>query len=267
MNDPRPIGVFDSGMGGLTVLAELVKALPGEDFIYLGDTARIPYGANSPRTVLRFSREDAAFLLKHDIKLIIIACNTSAAHAESTLADELPVPVLGVIKPGVEALLTRTRNRRVGVLGTRSTIKSGAYEKEILSRDAGLTVFSRPCPLFVSLVEEGWIDKKVTSLVIQEYLAEIEREDVDAAILGCTHYPLLKEAIRREYPNLTLIDSSQEVARAAKERLTELNLHAGRADGGSVQIFLTDMSEQIESLTRLFYGSPFQSISEVNLND
>ena len=269
MSDNRPIGVFDSGMGGLTVLAELVRALPRERFVYLGDTARVPYGPRSPRVVRKYSLEAGDFLLKKDIKFFVIACNTATAHAEIALREKLGVPVLGVVAPGVEAMLARTKTRRVGVIGTRSMIKSGAYERAIHERDSSMGVFSRACPLFVPLVEEGWHDKKVTSLVIQEYLSEMAREDVDAVVLGCTHYPLLKDAIQSEFPALTLIDSSVETARAVDAKLTELGLRAGGGDESEARarILLTDGTDQMECLEQLFYGLPFSSVEEVRLGE
>lgn len=265
MSDDRPVGVFDSGLGGLTVLAELVRRLPQEDFIYLGDTARVPYGSRSPRVVRRYSQEAADYLIRQDIKFLVIACNTATAHAAESLAGRLPVEILGVIEPGVEALLEKSDQERVGVIGTRSTIKSCAYETAIRTRQPELTVFSRACPLFVPLVEESWVDKKITSLVIQEYLSEMIREEVTTVILGCTHYPVLKEAISREYPQLRLIDSSVETARAVEKRIAELNLRNEANRKGGVRILLTDLTDQMESLERLFLGLTFDSVEEVRL--
>ncbi|MBI3394930.1 MAG: glutamate racemase [Spirochaetia bacterium] len=267
MSDSRPIGVFDSGMGGLTVLAELVRELPGEDFIYLGDTARVPYGSRSQRTVQRYSQEVAAHLLKENIKYLVIACNTATAHAEDVLTQALPIPLLGVIKPGVEAMLQQTGNLRVGVIGTRATVKSGAYEKAIRDRKPDALVYSKACPLFVPIVEEGWTDKKVTNLVIQEYLSEMVREDVDTVVLGCTHYPLLKKAIHTEFPGLKLIDSSVEMARAVRRDLGQRGLAWDRAAGGSVRILLTDVTDQMNTLEKLFFGMPFSAVEEVHLEE
>lgn len=262
--DPRPIGVFDSGLGGLTVLSELVRTLPDERFLYFGDTARVPYGPRSPRIIERYSREVAAYLAGKDIKMLVIACNTATAHAEALLAKELPFPVIGVIAPGVEALLDRTSNRRVGVVGTRSTIKSGAYESAILARDPTRRVHSKACPLFVPLVEEGWIDRRVTSLVVQEYLSELVREEIDTVILGCTHYPVLKGIIHEEFPNLNLVDSSVEIARATAARLAQLAITA-EPGSGSVQILVTDITDQLRSMEKLFGNFAFQSVEEVRL--
>ena len=261
-----PIGVFDSGMGGLTVLSELVSALPSEDFVYLGDTARVPYGSRSPATILRYSREVSHHLLQFDIKILVIACNTVSAHAESILREELPVPVVGVIGPGASALVKSTVGGRVGVIGTRSTIKSGAYEKEIRRLNSELSIFSRACPLLVPVVEEGWMDKKVTAQIIQEYLSEMVREDVDSLVLGCTHYPLLKKAIRDQYPDLKLIDSSVETAREVRRKLTDRNLLRDSGKG-SVRILLTDITDHIESLERLFFRHPFQSLEEAHIDE
>ena len=256
-------------MGGLTVLAELVRALPGEDFLYLGDTARVPYGSRSSRTVQRYSFEVADYLLERDVKLLVIACNTATAHAEVALAERMPVPVLGVVRPGVEALLNKTQNRRVGVIGTRATIRSGTYEEALRQREPAVRIFSRACPLFVPLVEEGWQDKRITSLVVQEYLSEMVREEIDSIILGCTHYPLLKQAITAEYPDLNLIDSSEEIARAVGELLTRENLRNDRAQGtpGSVRIFLTDVTDQMQRLEQLFYGMHIDSLEEIALEE
>ena len=301
LNPSSPIGVFDSGMGGLTVLSELVSALPQEDFIYLGDTARVPYGSRSPGTILRYSREVSQYLMQFDIKMLVIACNTVSAHAESIIRKELPCPVIGVIHPGARAVVSQSRSGRVGVIGTRSTIKSGAYEREIRSLNPELSVFSRACPLLVPVVEEGWMDKKLTHQIIQEYLSEMVREEVDSLVLGCTHYPLLKKAIKDQYPDLNLIDSSVETALAVKQQLVEASLLNSRtlpedparktqtspADpgrenptasdsgstentktgSGSVRILLTDVTDHIESLERLFFRHPFQSLEEVQIDD
>lgn len=269
-----PIGVFDSGMGGLTVLSELVSALPGEDFVYLGDTARVPYGSRSPATILRYSREVSHHLLQFDIKMLVIACNTVSAHAESILREELTCPVVGVIHPGARAVVSQSQSGRIGVIGTRSTIKSGAYEREIRKLNGDLSIFSRACPLLVPVVEEGWMDKKLTRQVLEEYLSEMVREEVDSLVLGCTHYPLLKKAIRDQYPELKLIDSSVETARAVAQELKTRSLLKQGSDSsnpatskGSVRILLTDVTDHIESLERLFFRHPFQSLEEVHVEE
>lgn len=254
----RPIGVFDSGMGGLTVLHELIQALPDERFVYLGDTARVPYGSRSPETVQRYSMEVASYLVNQNIKYLVIACNTSTAHAEGLLKEKMPVPVLGVVRPGVEALLAAAgqKGATVGVLGTRSTVKSGVYERLIKERRSDLRVMSKACPLFVPLVEEGWTDNAVTEEVIRQYVDELVQQGVTAAVLGCTHYPLLKQAFRRVYPQLQLVDSSVEVARTVAAELDRLQLRrAPQANGRSkVRILLTDVTEHVAFLEKLFLG-------------
>lgn len=270
-----PIGVFDSGLGGLTVLAELVRALPDERFIYFGDTARVPYGAKSPKIVQRYSLEVAEHLLTYDIKLLVIACNTATAHAETLLRERLSVrrdpavEVVGVIDPGVSALIKRSRNQRLGVLGTRSTIKSGEYARRILERRPDARVFSKACPLFVPLVEEGWQDKRATQLIIQEYLSELQREEVDTVVLGCTHYPLLKEAIQSEFPALELVDSSRETAAAVADLLAQRELASASrgsdSGGGSVRIELTDLTDQMNDLENLLSGIPVSKVEEIHL--
>lgn len=254
----RPIGVFDSGMGGLTVLHELIQHLPDESFIYLGDTARVPYGSRSPETIRRYSMEVASYLVKQKIKYLVIACNTSTAHAEALLKETMPVPVLGVIRPGVEALLASAAGTgaTVGVLGTRSTVKSGVYERLIKERRDDLHVVSQACPLFVPLVEEGWTDHSITEAVIREYVEDLVNQGMSSAVLGCTHYPLLKKAFARVYPQLQLVDSSVEVARTVAAELDRLHLkRVSQAEGRSkIRILLTDVTEHVAFLEKLFLG-------------
>ncbi|NIP78977.1 MAG: glutamate racemase, partial [Gemmatimonadetes bacterium] len=214
----RPIGVFDSGFGGLTVARALHERLPREPLLYFGDTARVPYGSKSPETVRRFAREAAKFLLSRDIKLLVIACNTATAHAEATLREELDIPVVGVIQPGAEAAVSATRTGRIGVVGTTGTIASGAYDLAVRRRlgEDG-RVYAQPCPLFVPLVEEGWTDHPVAGAVTAEYLAPLKQVDVDVVILGCTHYPLLEGVLKRELGDgVTLVDSGRETARSVE---------------------------------------------------
>jgi len=258
MND-QPIGVFDSGMGGLTVLHALAKALPNERFIYVGDTARVPYGSRSKETIRRYSVEIASFLVRTGVKYLVIACNTSTAHAEELLRQTMPVPVIGVITPGVEALVNAVRevSATVGVLGTRSTVKSNAYPDRIANIRPDLKVLSRACPLFVPLVEEGWTNNQVTEQVIREYLDDLVQSGMTAAVLGCTHYPLLKSAISKVYPDLKLIDSSKVVADAVAFDLEKRSLlHLAKSDDKAqpLRILLTDVTEHEAFLEKLFLG-------------
>ena len=211
--DNRPIGVFDSGIGGLTVAREIFQLLPNEAVIYFGDTARVPYGPKSPATVLHYSREAAAFLMSRDIKMLVVACNTATAHAVEALAAELPIPVVGVVEPGARTAARTTQTGRVGVIGTVGTIASGAYDLAVRRLVHDARVYAQPCPLFVPLIEEGWLDHAATRLVAQEYLTPLHEVDIDVLILGCTHYPLLTETITEVVgPDVKLVDSAHETA-------------------------------------------------------
>ncbi|MEJ2056024.1 MAG: glutamate racemase, partial [Calditrichaceae bacterium] len=183
----KPIGIFDSGIGGLTVVKQLMSLLPDEQLIYFGDTARIPYGSKSKRLIERYALEDAAFLLQHDIKALIVACNTASSLAMDVLLENLEIPVVGVVVPGAQAAVELTKNDKIGVIGTIATINSNSYSREIQQRSKSAKVFGRPCPLLVPLVEEGWLDDEVTIMVLNKYLPDITKEDVDTIILGCTH--------------------------------------------------------------------------------
>ncbi|MDH5657719.1 MAG: glutamate racemase [Spirochaetia bacterium] len=265
MSDKRPIGVFDSGMGGLTVLSELQKKLPHENFIYVGDTARVPYGSRSERTVQRYSLEISEYLKKYDIKILVIACNTATAYAESLLKKSLEIPVIGVVDPGVDALLSRTGNHCVGVIGTRSTIKSQVYEKRIKKKNENITVFSKACPLFVPIVEEGWMEHEATKVIIADYLKPMAGEGIDSLVLGCTHYPLLKHAIQKSFPFIKLIDSSIETASSVSKILLEKNLERKSKTVGKIQILVTDLTDQMLGLEKLFLGFGGIKIKEVKI--
>lgn len=251
MNDSRPIGVFDSGIGGLTVVKALRELLPEEKIFYLGDTARVPYGGKSSSTVQRYSLEMTEILLKENAKAIVIACNTASAIALDTLEKNLPVPVVGVIKPGAQAAIKATRNRHVGVIGTRATIGSGAYEKALRALDGDVRVTSRACPLLVPLIEEGWLNDKLTDSVIQRYLEPLVHENIDTLVLGCTHYPLLTGAISRALgPTVTLVDSAQNCARAVQELLDRQSLRAPAGNSGDLEVALTDAPDNFLRVAR-----------------
>lgn len=216
MSDLRPIGVFDSGVGGLTVVAAIQKLLPKEDIVYFGDTARVPYGTKSRETVTRFSVENVEFLMRHDVKLVVVACNTASSLSLSFLKRCFRVPIIGVIEPGAKSAVDTTRTNRVGVIGTNATISSGAYEKAIRSLNSRISVSSRSCPLFVPLVEEGWVDNRVCHDAASIYLEPLKAKKIDTLILGCTHYPLLKTVIGRIMgKGVMLVDSAREVAKEA----------------------------------------------------
>lgn len=248
-----PLGIFDSGAGGLTVVRAVRNLLPHEDIVYLGDTARVPYGNKSPATVQRFSREDCRFLLQHKVKMIIVACNTASAHALSLLEQEIPVPVLGMIEPGAQAASTCSRNNRIGVIGTAGTIASGSYPAALRLLNPNLQVLCRACPLLVPLVEEGWTDHPVTHQVLQEYLSPLLKEGIDTLLLGCTHYPLLKEALHSVVgPDVTLVDSAETSAQAVQQQLKTIGLLNPSTDPARTRIFVTDAPEKTGELARRF---------------
>ena len=218
--NPAPIGIFDSGIGGLTVTRAIFDRLPGESTIYFGDTARVPYGPKSPDTVRRYSLEILEWMLRQGVKLVVVACNTSTAHALDVLRANSPVPVIGVIEPGARAAIGASRGGTIGVIGTVGTIASGAYGRAIRAISPGAVVVEQACPMFVPLVEEGWFDHPATELVAREYLARLRQAGVDTLVLGCTHYPLLKPLLARVMgPEVRLIDSAEETAMAVAETL------------------------------------------------
>jgi glutamate racemase len=237
----QPIGVFDSGIGGLTVVSALRQLLPNERIHYLGDTARVPYGGKSPATVERYSLEMAAMLLEEDCKTIVVACNTASALALTTLEGKTPVPVTGVIRPGAAAAVAATRSRHIGVIGTRATIRSGAYERAIRELDPEVKVSALACPLFVPLIEEGWLEGEITDRVVRHYLQPMVEDGIDTLVLGCTHYPLLRAAIGRFLgEKVQLVDSAQNCAAAVSRLLESKKLRADPNAEGELSVALTD---------------------------
>jgi glutamate racemase len=264
----RPIGVFDSGLGGLTVLRALHERLPAEDLIYFGDTARVPYGTKGARTVQAFAWQDARFLLGLGVKLVVVACNTASAFALDDLARRLPVPVLGVIEPGVAAALALSRGGPIGVIGTRGTIASGRYQELLAAALPGARILARPCPLFVSLVEEGLIEHPLTELACAEYLGDLRDAGVDTLILGCTHYPLLKPAIGRFLGDgARLVDSAEVLAAAASVRLREAGLLRGGRGPGRLSFYLSDIPWTFSEVGARFLGRAIDGVQTVNLDE
>jgi glutamate racemase len=307
----RPIGVFDSGIGGLTVVRELMRQLPHESLIYFGDTARVPYGNKSPETVRRFSREILDFLLSRDVKLVVVACNTASAHALTELQGVAEVPVEGVIEPGARAAVAASRSGRIGVIGTAGTVASGAYERAIraaalasgrdraggasevsvmarepsgaaatASLGAGgakndaragaassgaangkVEITARACPLFVPLVEEGWLDHPASRLIAEEYLAPLEQHRIDTLVLGCTHYPLLKPLLASVLgPGIALIDSAEQTAAAVSRELAASTLHAPTTQTGRVHFVVSDAPQQFVKVGRRFLGERVKDV-------
>ncbi|MDQ2667236.1 MAG: glutamate racemase [Gemmatimonadota bacterium] len=255
-----PIGVFDSGLGGLTVAQAIMRQLPGESLIYFGDTARVPYGPKSPETVRRYSHEIAAYLLEQGVKAIVVACNTATAHALPMLEAELDIPVIGVVGPGARAAVKASATGRIGVIGTEGTIRSGAYVKAIHAESPEAIVTVRACPLFVPLVEEGWNDSEATRLIAAEYLAPFAHDEVDTLVLGCTHYPLLKRVIGETIGRpVRLIDSAEETAADTRRMLDEHGL-ATTAPQGSYRFIASDDPAQFLQLGQRFFGDALERV-------
>lgn len=253
------IGVFDSGIGGLTVLHQIIEALPRENTVYLGDTARSPYGTKSVDTVLRYSFENSDFLVEKGVKILVVACNTSTAIALESLKNRLDIPLVGVIEPGVRRALATTKNKKVGVIGTEATIQSGAYTRALRAADRSIEVYSRACPLFVPLVEEGWTDNVVVNMTVQAYLESLKQSGIDTLILGCTHYPLLKKAIRKFMGNrVRLVDSAEEIAKEVAIQL-ERSALARTTGKGSHGFFVTDAPDRFIKVGRRFLGEKVES--------
>lgn len=261
----KPIGIFDSGVGGLTVLKEVSKLIPQENIIYLGDTARVPYGIRSPETVIKYSIECANFLYREGIKTLVVACNTSSSVSLDILQEKLTIPIIGVISPGVKSALKTTKKGKIGVIGTEATIKSQAYAKKIKEENSSIEVISKACPLFVPLVEEGILEGKIAELVIERYLREMKESDIDTLILGCTHYPLLKKSIQQFMNGIILVDSAEEVALEVKEMLNKLNLLNDNNIKSSKTFFVTDDPERFKKIGEIFLNFEIKDIFKVSL--
>lgn len=258
----RSIGVFDSGIGGLTVAAALRELLPAERILYVGDTARVPYGGKSPATIERYSFEISRMLLAEGAKLIVVACNTASALAVPALESRLTVPVVGVIRPGAAAAVATTRNQRIGVIGTRATVQSRAYEGAILALHPAAEVYAQACPLLVPLIEEGWLEDPITDQVIARYLDPMLSSGVDTLVLGCTHYPLLHAAIeRRVGSGVGLVDSARNCAMEVRAALCARGLAAPAGQSGGMRVVLTDPSTAFLRVAESALGLDFGDIS------
>ncbi|MGE5343257.1 MAG: glutamate racemase [Candidatus Omnitrophota bacterium] len=259
----KAIGIFDSGIGGLTVYRAIKEKLPHEKVIYLGDTARLPYGTKSAETIIKFSDENAHFLLERAVKIIVVACNSASSYALPSLQDKLDIPVLGVIEPGADAAV-KSGKTCIGVIGTSATISSNAYEHAILERCPDARVISKDCPLFVPLVEEGWIDHPVTRLVIEEYLLPLKAQRIDSLVLGCTHYPVLKVPISRVMgEEIRLIDSAETIAQETHAILKSLGwLNHGEPSGSDEdEFFVTDFPERFKKVGEIFLGRHIDAVN------
>lgn len=261
----KPIGVFDSGVGGLTVVKELIAQLPGEDLIYFGDTARVPYGIKSQETVIKFSIENILFLLKQDVKLICVACNTVSSFALPVIKNYFKIPIVGVITPAVREAVYATQNKKIGVIGTRGTIRSRAYDNEIKHLDPKIKVTALSCPLFVPFAEEGLIEGNAVLEVARNYLKPLKEAKVDTVILGCTHYPLLKPVIRQVLgKDVKLIDSAKQVAIEVKRILSAENI-LSKSRKGKRRFFVSDNPEWFTGLAKSFLGEPIKGAKKVSV--
>ena len=262
--DNRPIGVFDSGLGGLTVVKAMKKLLPNESILYFGDTARLPYGVKSKKLIIEYSNQIAKFLIEKNAKMIIVACNTATAMALEKLKFNFKdTPIIGVIEPGSIQASLDSINKKIGVIGTAATIKSGAYEHALKAIDNDINVFSKDCPLFVPFVEEGMVKGEAINLIVEHYLSSF-KNNIDTMILGCTHYPLLEPVIKKYVKGIKLVDSASAVARHVDKTLNDYKINNVNEKRGSLDCFVTDLPRQFEKLGRIFLG---ESINEPQLVD
>ena len=263
-NRSDPIGVFDSGIGGLTVVSALMQELPSENIVYFGDTARVPYGVKSVETITRYATEITTFLLDKKVKALIVACNTMAAVASQAIENLSPVPVLGVVHAGAKRAVFETQNKRVGVIGTPATITSDAYPSAISTYNPDIEVFSQSCPLFVPLVEEGWLDHPVTRLTAEEYLRPLMTRDIDTLVLGCTHYPLLKPLLRRVLGDrIRLVDSAETIGKQTSKLFGEKNLQNRRGKPPEYHFYVTDTPERFREVGERFLGQTLSKVTVV----
>lgn len=265
-----PIGVFDSGVGGLTVAREIMRNLPNEDIVYFGDTARVPYGSKSKDNIIRYSRQIIHFLQTKGVKAVVIACNTASALALDAVKDEFDVPIIGVVEPGARAALAVTETKKIGVIGTEATVKSAMYEKIIQGIEPDVSVIAKACPLFVPLVEEGFKKHYVTDEIIDYYLASFKESDIDALILGCTHYPLLRSKIR-EYvgDNITLVNPAYETAMDLKVILQENDMENPDVEGdhGSYSFYVSDAADKFKQFANSILPYDIETTKQINIEE
>lgn len=262
---PQPhlqsIGIFDSGVGGLTVMQQIVRHLPNEQLVYFGDTARVPYGEKSRETIIRYSIENSIFLMQQNIKILVIACNTASAHATEKLKQIFNIPVIGVIEPGAEKAAQVTRHGRIAVLGTKGTINSGIYQREIQRHLPGATITAIACPLFVPLVEERMGAHAAARLIVKEYLKPLHDKEIDTVLLGCTHYPMLRRLIEEELgPDVTVVDPAITCAEKVSETLNAQKWHAAASRQCSYKYFVSDDPEKFRKLGEEFLGMPLEHV-------
>lgn len=268
MINKAPIGVFDSGVGGLTVVKEIMNQIPGEDIIYFGDTARLPYGSKSKKTVITYTRQIVRFLMNKDVKAIVIACNTASALALETVKSEVDIPIIGVVKPGAKVAASTTRNGRIGVIGTEGTIQSGIYSEILSKTNPKVKVFGKACPLFVPLVEEGLIDDPVTYEMAKRYISVLLEKRIDTLVLGCTHYPLLRKTIRKVVgEDIVLVNPAYETAKSLSEVLTEKGLRNDSTPKLNHKFYVSDGAEKFRQFANSILPCEVMETKDINIEE
>lgn len=268
MNKSNPIGIFDSGIGGLTVVKSIDQFLASESIVYFGDTARVPYGSKSNATIIEYALQDAKFLLSKNVKLIVVACNTASSVAMERLRSEFEIPVIGMIEPGAKGAIEASKNKRIGVIGTESTISNKAYSNELMRLDNSVEVFEKACPLFVPLAEEGWTNHKATKLIAEEYLNELKDKDIDTLILGCTHYPILRDIIQEVVGHsVTLIDSGSASSVEVEAYLSGRGIKNTSNILGYHQYYVSDVPKKFKQIAERFLGREVEQVHKIDLEE
>lgn len=266
--DNSPIGVFDSGVGGLTVAREILRQHPNESIVYFGDTARVPYGSKSKETIIRYSRQIVSFLKTKRVKAIVVACNTASAFALDTIEQETDIPMIGVVKPGAKVAVSNTLNKRVGIIGTEGTIKSELYTKYIKSIDSDITVFGKACPLFVPLVEEGMLHDSVTDEMAARYLSDLKKENIDCLILGCTHYPLLRSTVGKVMgEKVNLVNPAYETARGLGYLMEEYGIKAAKENKAEYGFYVSDAADKFKDFANSILPFEIERIHQINIEE
>jgi len=267
MNNSNPIGIFDSGVGGLTVVKKISSLLPNENIIYFGDTARVPYGTKSNDTVIEYAFQDARFLLNKNVKMIVVACNTASSVALKALQDQFSIPVIGMIEPGTKLALQKTKTGRIGIIGTNATINNKAYSTDLLRLDPKVKVYEKACPLFVPLAEEGLIEHPATRLIAEEYLSELKKHDIDALILGCTHYPILAKVIQEiTGDKVELIDSGTAASYVVRDYLEGRGLLNKSNSIGLSEFYVSDLPKRFKEIAERFLGRSLEHVHKIDLD-
>ena len=268
MEKAKPIGVFDSGIGGLTVVRQIASTLPNESIVYFGDTARVPYGSKSNDTVIEYALQDAHFLIEKNVKAIVVACNTVSAIALNVLKEKFTVPIIGMITPGSQLALKHSQSKCIGVIGTRATISNHAYLNELKKNDPGVEVFEKACPLFVPLAEEGWIDHEATKLIAEEYLKELRDLNIDTLVLGCTHYPILAKIIQEVIGSeVKLIDSGVASAEIVRQEINRIGLETNSHALGYQDFYVSDIPTTFKKVAELFLGQSILNVKKIDLEE